>query len=147
MKLISIIFWVSLVLISVARVFTSEDGQTKLLHVSSEYQIEIQEIDDLLKRGSDDTAMLLITALLDKITTEQNSLLVWLHSQQAQIHSNRQHYHYAIDSLKQASLLLKNPRYIEKKSVIFKPLLIANKKNELLMTATAILVIVASQKD
>jgi len=115
MKLISILFWVSLVLISLAKVFTSDGGQTKLLQVSSDYQIEVQEIDDLLKRGSDDTAMPLITALIHKINTEQNSLLVWLHSQQAQIHRNRQHYHYAIDSLKQASLLLKNSWYIEKK--------------------------------
>ncbi len=115
MKSIKYIFWGVIILIFFAKVFVDEDPQLALPVITSEYKADVQLIEESIRNGDYDTAMPVITSLLVKLDIHQNNLRVWLFTQQAHIHNTRQHFHYAIESLKQANLWASDPHYYDAK--------------------------------
>jgi len=104
MKTIKYTFWFFITLFIFTAMFEAENTPITLSDIATEYKADVQHIEESINNGDYDKAMPLITSLLAKLDIKQNDLRVWLFTQQAYIHNTRQHFHYAVDSLKQAKL-------------------------------------------
>jgi len=100
-----IIWFLVLFILKAGFTFWLGDNRSLDVDVPPKYKTAVQNIKVTLEQKDDDAAMLLISNLLNHLNNNSNQLKASLLEQQARIHASRYHFHYAINSLRQADKL------------------------------------------